>query len=503
MGIQTLQGELEGTVSKHNPQIRVFKGIPYAAPPLNELRWQPPQAAPAWNGTLQATEFGASCSQPTFSSVFVWRRGDFVTSEDCLYLNIWAQEEAATQPVMVWFHGGAHTSGQGHSEIFDGAQLAAQGVLLVSINYRLGPLGFLAHPWLADESDQDSAGNYGLLDKVAALNWVRDNIAQFGGDANNVTIFGQSAGSQSVCSLMTSPMAEGLFHKAIGQSAACVGPPPRRDANGFERGEQLVAATNAANLDALRAVSADDLLAASETTGWANASRIVIDGWVLPEAQVEVFRRNEQHKMPLMLGSLANEGIELFPRNDALSLAQFQAFAEQLVGSHAPDLIAAYQTELSQSPGHAHHAISTDLFMTFGMRRWAQYSERSGAPTYLYFMDHVPPAFHLYMPEDPHLELEEGPRSSGAYHSGDLAFVFGNTNHVGLHWQADDHRLSNAMVKYWTNFAKNGDPNGEGLAPWQPFEAETFTTQLLRPEPESGPGVKQAALSAFAAANPL
>ncbi|MGK0221205.1 MAG: para-nitrobenzyl esterase, partial [Limisphaerales bacterium] len=140
MGIQTLQGELEGTVSKHNPLIRVFKGIPYAAPPLNELRWQPPQAAPAWTGTLQATEFSASCSQPTFGSVFVWRRGDFVTSEDCLYLNIWAQEEATNQAVMVWFHGGAHTSGQGHSEIFDGTQLAAQGVLLVSINYRLGPL---------------------------------------------------------------------------------------------------------------------------------------------------------------------------------------------------------------------------------------------------------------------------------------------------------------------------------------------------------------------------
>ena len=503
LGILTLQGELEGTASEHDPQVRVFKGIPYAAPPLNELRWQPPQAAAAWTGTLQATEFRASCSQPTFSSVFVWRRGDFVTSEDCLYLNIWAQDEAANQPVMVWFHGGAHTSGQGHSKIFDGTQLAQQGVLLVSINYRLGPLGFLAHPWLANESDHNSAGNYGLLDKVAALNWVRDNIAQFGGDANNVTIFGQSAGSQSVCSLMTSPMAEGLFHKAIGQSAACVGPAPSRDANGFERGEHLVAATKAADLNALRAISTDELLAASQNTGWRNASRIVVDGWVLPEPQVEVFRRNEQHKVPLMLGSLANEGIELFPRNDALSLAQFQAFAEQMVGSGAPDLIEAYQAELSESPGHAHHAISTDLFMTFGMRRWAQYSERSGAPTYLYFMDHVPPAFHLYMPEDPHLELTKGPRSFGAYHSGDLAFVFGNTNNVGLHWRADDHRLSHAMVKYWTNFAKKGDPNGEGVPQWMPFEAETFTTQLLRPDPESGPGVRQKAMAAFAEAIPL
>lgn len=501
--VTTLQGELRGEASEFDAEIEVFKGIPYARPPLGPLRWQPPQAAEGWSGVRSATNFSASCAQPTFTSTFVWRRDDFATNEDCLYLNIWRKADNTRKPVMVWFHGGAHTSGQGHSRIFDGTTLANHGVVLVSINYRLGPLGFLAHPWLAAESDHNSAGNYGLLDKISALNWVRDNIAQFGGDPDNVTVFGQSAGSQSVCSLMTSPLAEGLFHKAIGQSAACVGPAPRRDANGQARGTALVEATQVPDLVALRALSPAELLSAAEQSGWGDQSRIVIDGWVLPESQGEVFKRGDHHHMPLLAGSLANEGIELLPRNDSLTTAQFDQFAQALVGEHADELKAAYADELAQSPGQAQHAISTDLFMTFGMRRWAELNARSGQPTYLYFMDHVPPAFHLYMPERPLLELPGGPRSAGAYHSGDLAYVFGNTGRVGLDWRQDDHDLSALMVRYWTNFARTGDPNGAGLPQWQSFDTTSLHTQLLRATPRTVNGVRTQALAVFAKADPL
>ncbi len=202
-------------------------------------RWVAPQAALPWQGVRQATAPGPACWQIMDTEQFVWSRGHFERSEDCLYLNIWTSSEQQNKPVMVWFHGGSHTSGMGHDTIFDGTNLARQDVVLVSVNYRLGPFGFLAHPALAEESSHNSAGNYGLLDKLAALNWVRDNIAQFGGNPDNVTIFGQSAGSQSVCALMASPLSRGLFHKAIGQSASCTQPIADKDAAGLERGDTL------------------------------------------------------------------------------------------------------------------------------------------------------------------------------------------------------------------------------------------------------------------------
>ena len=194
----TSHGEILGVASSYDSDVTVYRGVPYAAPPVDELRWQPPQPPTPWQQPRMADRFAASCYQQRHVSTFVWRREDFEVSEDCLYLNVWTPREGADLPVMIWFHGGSHTSGQGHSLIFDGTSLASQGVVLVTINYRLGPFGFLAHPWLAQESAHASAGNYGLLDKIAALKWVKANARAFGGNPDNVTIFGQSAGSQSV-----------------------------------------------------------------------------------------------------------------------------------------------------------------------------------------------------------------------------------------------------------------------------------------------------------------
>jgi para-nitrobenzyl esterase len=262
VSVSLAQGEVMGIPSPYDDDITVYRGLPYAAAPIGELRWQPPQAATGWDGVRVADTFADSCFQLRHTSNFVWRREGFPVSEDCLSLNVWAPDNAEDLPVMVWFHGGAHTSGQGHSLIFDGTTLAQQGVVVVTVNYRLGPFGFLAHPWLSEAAESGASGNYGLMDKIAALSWVKDNAVAMGGDPNNITIFGQSAGSQSVCSLMVSPSAQGLFHKAIGQSAACVNPLSVEDASGHLRGSALVESLGADSFEALQAADPDALLSA-------------------------------------------------------------------------------------------------------------------------------------------------------------------------------------------------------------------------------------------------
>ena len=368
----TLFGQLQGDWADREKRIRVFKGVPYARPPVGKLRFKPPQAPQRWQGVRRAATFAAACWQQYSRNAFVWSRGEFPRSEDCLYLNIWSQaEHSAALPVMVWFHGGAHTGGFGHVDLFDGTRLAEQGVVLVTINYRLGPWGFLAHPALSKESSHNSSGNYGLLDKIAALNWVRDNISAFGGDANNVTIFGQSAGSSSVCALMASPLSEGLFHKAIGQSAACL-MPPGPDPDGQERGQTLVQTalqtsgvetTQSITAETLRRLDNNSLLKAVDKSNWAAQSRIVVDGWVLPEPARKIFNSGRQHRVPVLLGSTANEGHLLFPLNEALSKPDFDAYLSTTFGSLSTAVANAYAEELRISPGFAQREIATDIFM--------------------------------------------------------------------------------------------------------------------------------------------
>jgi len=494
--IKTFQGKLQGAWEPGDAKIRSFKGVPFARSPTGERRWRPPESPQSWSGLRNATRAGAACWQNIESNAFVWSRQAFPRSEDCLYLNIWSATTSDHQPVMVWFHGGAHTGGRAHEAIFDGTELAKRGVVVVTVNYRLGPFGFLAHPALAAESDHNSAGNYGLLDKIAALDWVRDNISQFGGNPDNVTIFGQSAGSQSVCSLMVSPLARGLFHKAIGQSAACVNPQSPSDANGFERGLQLTNTLGSgSDLSAMRAAAPEAVLEAANLSGWATQSRIVVDGWVLPQTPDQLFAESRQAKVPLLLGSLANEGHLLFPLNEDLTQDQLEADVAKLAGSQlGTDLIDLYRSQLNVSPGLAQREIRTDLFMAYGMRRWARYQARAAQPTYLYFLDHDTPAFRLYWPEQPDLKLTSGPRSVGAYHSGDLAYVFGNTRKVGMGWQDVDHALSSTMVEYWTNFAKYGDPNSAGLPRWALYDEANHSTMLLGSEPQTVAGIRRAKL---------
>ncbi|MBT3425111.1 MAG: carboxylesterase family protein [Gammaproteobacteria bacterium] len=501
--IETAQGWVAGESAATDPAMRVFRGLPYAQPPLGDLRWKPPQPVEPWTDLHAADAFSLPCWQTHSEDAFVWSRGVFERSEDCLYLNVWSPEDADHLPVMVWFHGGAHTGGWGHNLLFDGTNLAGLGVVLVTINYRLGPWGFLAHPLLSEESPFNSSGNYGLLDKIAALKWVQQNIEAFGGDASNVTVFGQSAGSQSICALMASPLAQGLFHKAIGQSASCLGS-FASDPDGFTTGKKLVAAlAEDISLEQLRAVSNEQLLEAALATNWANRSRITIDGWVLPEPPVNSFVSGEAASIPLLLGCLANEGHLLFPRNDSLTATQFDNYLNQTFSSAENQHLAikrAYAEELQESPGLAQHAIATDLFMALGMRQWANFNSASGQPSFLYFMDHIPPASRIYLPESAELELPGGPHSAGAYHSGDLAYVFNNLDKAGAYWSQIDQELAVIMSRYWTNFARNGHPNCEDLPVWQAYAPEQHTTMLLNASPGSRAGVRQVKLDALQAA---
>ena len=327
--VETTLGALEGEYVDGTNDVLVFRGVRYAAPPVGEARWRPPTPAASWDGVRSATAFGPACWQRNLSESSIYTRGEIQRSEDCLYLNIWtsATQRTAALPVMFWVHGGQHARGRGSDRIFDGTALARKGVVLVTSNYRVGPFGFLAHPALTAESPRGSSGNYGLLDNVSALQWVREHIAAFGGDPDNVTIFGQSAGSGTVCALTASPLARDLFHKAIGQSGGCfrVDPPHLTEADGNDRSAHDAGLAAAADLGvsgdgpaaavALRSLAPEDVLAGM--TG----SAVIVDGWVLPRSPRAIFAAREHNNVPVIVGATADEGTSLYASMAELPLA--------------------------------------------------------------------------------------------------------------------------------------------------------------------------------------
>lgn len=495
-------GTLEGAWVDAGEDVLAFRGVPYAQPPVGDARWRPPAPVEPWDGVRSATSFAPPCWQRPREYNSIYTRGDLDPSEDCLYLNIWTSADSPTSglPVMVWFHGGGHNSGTGSARIFDGTTLARQGVVLVTINYRLGPFGFLAHPALTAESPHGSSGNYGLLDQVAALEWVHNNIAAFGGDPGNVTIFGQSAGSWSVCYMVASPLARGLFHKAIGQSGGCFkGERPYlrdvSDRRGEDRSAHEVGVAAAAALgvdgegaeaaEALRALAPEAVLA--ETLG----SGAIVDGWVIPKAPRAIFEAGEHNDVPVIVGAMANERAALYAADAEPSREELVASVREGYGPQADAMLAAYDADMSASPATADKQMQGDRTFVWEMRTWARTVAASGNDAYLYFFTHAPPAFRLYVPDDPELDVEGGPRSFGAYHSGDLAYVFGNVGLVGAHWTEWDHELARIVSRYWTNFAKTGDPNGEGLPTWPKYTSATDDSLVFGEEVHAVAGVRK------------
>ncbi len=461
--VETTEGPIVGAFSDKAAGVRVYKGIPYAAPPIGELRWRAPAPHPPWRGVREAVEFGTPCWQPHVTGIY--SRGTVPRSEDCLYLNVWTASSAGHKaPVMFWIHGGSFEIGHGHLEWYDGTDTARDGIVLVTINYRLGPFGFFAHPWLEGE---DANGNQGLLDQVAALRWVQANIAAFGGDPDNVTIFGESAGSASVCYLQASPLAKGLFAKAIGESAGCFALHPTLSegtwtgaSSGYTMGRQVVERLGAKNLDTLRAMDAESLFTMLEASGYTVPYPAVnVDGHLFPEQMLVLYEDGKGSQVPVLVGANADEETALFGE---LPDVTRETLIEQLrteSSTHADDFIAAYASEMERGARFARDRILSHRLFAWEARTWARAAVRAGQPAYLYHFTHVP-------------ELPEYGRDLGAFHAAEIAYVFNNLDRTDWALTIEDREVARLLSGYWRNFARAGDPNGEGLPHWPVYDEE-------------------------------
>ena len=443
----------------------VFRGIPYATPPVGPLRWRPPTPPARWSGVRRLSEFGPACIQPKSLPTSIYADDPVRMGEDCLYLNIWKPAEASAAPVMVWIHGGALNTGSSASRLFDGEHLAQRGVVVVSINYRLGILGFLAHPELSAESPQHVSGNYGLLDQIAALKWVKANIKAFGGDPSNVTLFGESAGALSVMDLLASPQARGLFAKAIAESAYMVSTPqlhnsryglPSAEAIGVETAKVF----KAGNLKDLRAIDGVTLVTTSSAAGYVPLP--TVDGWLLPDQLVEIFDRGEQTHVPLLVGFNAGELRSL--RVLLPPIPKTPADYESEVKTRFRDLSDAYLKHYpSNDVQGSVLAASRDGLYGWTAQRLASKQAALGQPSYLYFFA------HSYPSEQP-LDLE-------AFHASEIPFVFGLAGTdaaLPTNWPKPpdtpaERALAKAIMDYWTTFARAGVPSSDGAPVWKPF----------------------------------
>ena len=386
--------------------------------------------------------------------------------EDCLYLNVWSAAAPDERvPVMVWIHGGGLFVGDGSNVAYDGAALARRGVVVVTINYRLGALGYLAHPLLREESAHGSSGNYGLLDQIEALRWVQRNVAAFGGDPDRVTIFGESAGSWSVNYLLATPLAAGLFTGAIGQSGggfsplAALATADAAEADGMRFAEALLGAEAPVSLDALRAAAVADVLAAG-----AAAPRPNLDGWALPASVHDVFAAGRQHDVPVIVGANADEGTALrglAGDQEITTVEEYRTWARGEYGELADAYLAAYPAASDEAVETGRIASSGDGRFVWEMRTWARMMETVSSPAFLYFFTRVPPAADA--------------ERFGAYHTAEIPYVFNNLGGGGRYWFANrdyddaDRQLSEVMASYWVNFAATGNPNGEGVPEWPAY----------------------------------
>jgi len=444
--IQVEQGKLSGAPG-NSPAVRVYKGIPYAAPPVGDLRWAPPKPAADWAGVRQATTFGNECPQSLYAADSLYYTPPKPTGEDCLFLNVWTAAKSASEkrPVMVWIHGGALTRGSGDTPVYNGENFATKGVVLVTINYRLGIFGFLAHPELTQEAGNKVSGNYAVLDQIAALKWVQKNIAMFGGDPGRVTIFGESAGSWSINYLVASPLAKGLFQRAIGESGAAFAPMTTL-------AQAEAAGARAGSLKDLRAKSAEELLKTPARTA------PVVDGWVFPTDIYTIFANGKQNDVPTIAGSNGDEATSLSPWPKNGTAATFIAQAKRTYGDHADDFLKVFPAADDKQAEAAHYNSFRDQTFTWEMRTWARMQEKTGkSKTYLYQFTRIPP----------------GPESARyrAYHASEIAYVFGTLD-PPRPWEPLDHTVSSLMNAYWVNFASTGNPNGKGLPAWPAYSSK-------------------------------
>ncbi|MGA7475087.1 MAG: carboxylesterase family protein, partial [Candidatus Sulfotelmatobacter sp.] len=436
--------------------VTVYKGVPFAAPPVGDLRWRPPAHAAPWTGTRKTDAFAPACMQ---TGVSMPGETPPAVSEDCLYLNIWTPAKNVHEhlPVIVWIYGGGYINGSASMPLYWGDRLAHKGVIVVTIAYRLGPLGFLAHPELTRESPHHSSGNYGLMDQIAALEWIQRNIAAFGGDPKNVTVAGQSSGAISVSILMASPLAKGLFERAIGESGGLFEPlqlaPKYLLANAEREGEKYAVSLGATSLQQLRR------LPANQFSG--NAGGIVhpvIEPYVLPASPYETFASGQQNDVPLLIGSNAEEARALVDVTH-VTAATFDSDLEHSYGALPPPLVAAYPHATDEDARQARLGLERDLRFGWDMWAWARLQAGTGkSPVYYYSFRQKPPF--------PAGSVYEG---WGASHFAELWYVFDHLDQEPWKWTAADRKVAEEISSYWVNFARSGNPNGPGLPPWPAF----------------------------------
>ena len=478
-------GQVQGALTEANPEIVTFKGIPYAAPPIGDLRWKPPQPVVAWDGVRDATTNAPICLQAGPAAMGAQAGPQ---SEDCLVLNVWAPRETATLlPVMVWVHGGGFFNGSISYPTYDGTRFAEQGVVLVSLNYRLNVFGFFAHPALSAESPHGASGNYGLMDVVAGLDWVRDNIASFGGDPERVTLFGESAGGGAVMSAMLMPQAEGLFHRAIAESTWVYGwdRPLKEAMGGWDSAEaQGVAIAEALGgsdddaLETIRAASADEVLAVANAgtgnllmrTGYLWAPNV--DGWTIPDDPVRMYDEGRQHDVPLLTGMNADEGASPARQLNVQTPGDLEAHVRAVYPDVADEALAHYDLGSDESARAESAHLVTDMYFAGPVRLQTDSHTRLSSPVWLYHFTRVPPTDFGAL--------------AGSYHGAEVVYVFGTMmpgsppegatpNPLAPYgaWTDADRQLSDTMMAYWTQFAATGDPNRDGLLAWPAHEPST------------------------------
>lgn len=473
-------GQLSGAPGTNTPAVRSYKGIPFAAPPTGDNRWRAPQPAAKWDGVRRAEAFGAPCiagpapagrgggggrrgaAAPAASAAPAPAPREPARSEDCLYLNVWTSARSASdrRPVMVWIYGGGFTGGSGGMAWYDGENLASKGPVIVTLNYRLGSLGFLAHPDLAKEAGHPGSGNYGMMDAVAALQWVKRNIAAFGGDPANVTVAGESAGAIMVGALVGSPVAKGLFHRAIAQSGGWMGLTMgrmRASADAEAAGAKAVAAMGVTSIAELRARPLEQL------TGLPGGAALLIDGYLIPEDLSVTFRNGKQNAVDVLTGSNKDEanfgvcpGAGLNGRGGggaAITADAFKATAQRKYGDQAEAFLRNYTINSDADAARAAHEACADE-INWNMRQWAAAQAKLGKKAYTYFFTRVP-------------TVNGQPSPQGATHTADISYAFNNPKGQATQtWNEVDTKLGDTMSSYWVNFITKGDPNGNGLPQW-------------------------------------
>ncbi|WP_199415065.1 carboxylesterase/lipase family protein [Chitinophaga silvisoli] len=448
-------GSISGT---YNEDIHIYKGIPFAAPPIGDLRWKAPQPVIPWEGTKSCNTFGPSAVQGPPTPFGPWSEEYLIPkepiSEDCLYLNVWtgAKSPSEKRPVIVYIYGGAFAGGGSACPVYDGTAMAKKGLVYVSFNYRVGIFGFMAHPELSAESPAHASGNYGLLDQIAALKWVHRNIAAFGGDPENVTIAGQSAGAMSVHCLVASPLGKGLFKRAIAESGAMFGKSMTTLKQGEEKGAAL-----GTGIAELRKLSAAALLQKQ----WQGRGPI-IDTYVLPESLSDIFEAGKENKVDLLTGWNEDDGVDF----STITAADFKADIAGEYGNDAAKLLSYYKPDSDVDMPGVQTRYSRDLVFGVQNYTWAGVQARRGK-VYVYNFTRKLPATGEYI-------------KYGAFHTGEVAYAYNNLKFVKrCPFEKVDYQLAEVMSSYWANFVKTGDPNGKGLPAWKQYDEKGYATQIL------------------------